>query len=57
MADLPPQLQMFMRGCPPELDAKRDPPRDRHAQPAGPVGGSSPPNLLESRANGGVAAA
>jgi hypothetical protein len=24
MADLPPQLQMFMRGCPPELDAKRD---------------------------------
>jgi hypothetical protein len=24
MADLPPQLQMFMRGCPPELEAKRD---------------------------------
>jgi hypothetical protein len=24
MASLPPQLQMFMRGCPPELDAKRD---------------------------------
>jgi hypothetical protein len=24
MAGLPPQLQMFMRGCPPELDAKRD---------------------------------
>ena len=24
MEDLPPQLQMFMRGCSPELDAKRD---------------------------------
>jgi hypothetical protein len=24
MDQLPPQLQMFMRGCPPELDAKRD---------------------------------
>jgi hypothetical protein len=24
MAGLPPQLQMFMRGCPPELEAKRD---------------------------------
>jgi hypothetical protein len=24
MASLPPQLQMFMHGCPPELDAKRD---------------------------------
>jgi hypothetical protein len=24
MADLPPQLQMFMRGCPPELEARRD---------------------------------
>jgi Beta-galactosidase len=24
MAGLPPQIQMFMRGCPPELDAKRD---------------------------------
>jgi hypothetical protein len=23
MAELPPQLQMFMRGCPPELEAKR----------------------------------
>jgi hypothetical protein len=23
MASLPPQLQMFMRGCPPELEAKR----------------------------------
>jgi hypothetical protein len=24
MASLPPQLQMFLRGCPPELEAKRD---------------------------------
>jgi len=24
MASLPPQLQMFMRGCPPALEAKRD---------------------------------
>lgn len=24
IASLPPQLQMFMRGCPPELEAKRD---------------------------------
>jgi hypothetical protein len=24
MAELPPQLQMFMRGCPPELEDKRD---------------------------------
>jgi hypothetical protein len=24
MASLPPQLQMFMRGCPPELEDKRD---------------------------------
>jgi len=24
VADLPPQLQTFRRGCPPELDAKRD---------------------------------
>jgi hypothetical protein len=24
MSSLPPQLQMFLRSCPPELDAKRD---------------------------------